>query len=71
MSILEAVSNANRRAQADAILSALGSTRWNRKRAAAQLNIDYKALLYKMKTLGIDREPATETNEAVLSARAS
>jgi two-component system, NtrC family, response regulator AtoC len=71
VSILEAVSNANRRAQADAILTALGATRWNRKRAAAQLNIDYKALLYKMKKLGIDQEPASETDDAVLSARAS
>ena len=36
----------------------LNSTRWNRKRAAALLNIDYKALLYKMKKLGLDDKPA-------------
>ena len=29
-------------------------TRWNRKQAAALLKIDYKALLYKMKKLGIE-----------------
>ena len=41
----------------DAILNALNRTRWNRKEAAAVLRVDYKALLYKMKKLGIDRKP--------------
>jgi len=35
-------------------MKALYSTPWNRKRAATLLGIDYKALLYKMKKLGID-----------------
>ena len=35
-------------------MKALYSTQWNRKRAAALLGVDYKALLYKMKKLGID-----------------
>jgi DNA-binding NtrC family response regulator len=30
------------------------ATRWNRKQASAMLQIDYKALLYKMKKLGLD-----------------
>jgi two-component system response regulator AtoC len=57
--ILEQVTKAKLQAETDAILSALNSTRWNRKRAAALLNIDYKALLYKMKKLGVDDKPAT------------
>jgi len=52
--ILELVTRAKLQAETEAILKALNSTRWNRKRAASMLNIDYKALLYKMKKLGID-----------------
>jgi len=37
----------------------LNATRWNRKEAAALLKIDYKALLYKMKKLGVEVKPAT------------
>jgi two-component system response regulator AtoC len=64
--ILEQVTKAKQQAETDAILAALNSTRWNRKRAAALLEIDYKALLYKMKKLGVEdrpvpMEPATET----------
>ena len=51
--ILEQVTQAKHQAEADAILSALNATQWNRKRAAAMLQIDYKALLYKIKKLGI------------------
>jgi two-component system response regulator AtoC len=58
MPVLEEVSKVNRQAETNAILAALDSTRWNRKRAAAILKIDYKSLLYKMKKLGIDRSPA-------------
>jgi two-component system, NtrC family, response regulator AtoC len=32
-------------------LKALEQTHWNRKRAAKQLQISYKALLYKLKQL--------------------
>jgi two-component system response regulator AtoC len=59
MPILEQVTNVKRQAETDAILAALGSTRWNRKQAAAMLKIDYKSLLYKMKKLGIDDPPAS------------
>jgi two-component system response regulator AtoC len=52
--ILEQVTMAKQQAERTAILGALNSTRWNRKQAAALLKIDYKALLYKMKKLGID-----------------
>ena len=59
--ILEQVTRAKHQAETDAILAALNTMRWNRKKAAALLKIDYKALLYKMKKLGInasDREGA-------------
>jgi len=55
--ILEQVVKAKQQAETDAILAALNSTRWNRKRAAGLLKIDYKALLYKMKKLGIEGKP--------------
>jgi two-component system response regulator AtoC len=45
---------ARKAAETDVIMKALYSTQWNRKRSAALLGIDYKALLYKMKKLGID-----------------
>jgi two-component system, NtrC family, response regulator AtoC len=51
--VLEEVSEANKRAEAEAILSALQSVHWNRKQAATLLNVDYKVFLYKMKKLGI------------------
>jgi two-component system response regulator AtoC len=52
--ILKQVNQAKEQAETDAILAALSSTRWNRKQAAQLLNIDYKALLYKMKKLSIE-----------------
>lgn len=50
---LEEVSEAKKQAEAEAILSALQSTHWNRKQAATLLKVDYKVFLYKMKKLGI------------------
>jgi two-component system, NtrC family, response regulator AtoC len=52
-SVLEEVARAKAEAEAAAILQVLESTHWNRKRAAEILNIDYKALLYKMRKLSI------------------
>jgi DNA-binding NtrC family response regulator len=40
-------------AEAEAIARALEETNWNRKQAAAQLQISYKALLYKIRQYGI------------------
>ena len=57
--ILQQVTKAKQQAEIEAILAALHSTRWNRKDAAALLKIDYKALLYKMKKLGVEVKPAT------------
>jgi two-component system response regulator AtoC len=52
--ILEQVTRAKRQAETEVILATLNSTRWNRKQAAVLLKVDYKALLYKMKSLGIE-----------------
>src|SRR5207253_450579 len=40
-------------AEAEAIAKALEETNWNRKQAAALLQISYKALLYKIRQYGI------------------
>ncbi len=63
--ILEQVIKAKEQAESEAIMSALNSTRWNRKQAAVLLKIDYKALLYKMKKLGLedDATPAADDSD--------
>ena len=53
-SVLKQVDLARKKAETAAIVAALNRTRWNRKRAAQLLNIEYKALLYKMKKLEIE-----------------
>jgi two-component system, NtrC family, response regulator AtoC len=59
-SILNGVNNAHRTAEAEVIIAALNAALWNRKQAAAFLKIDYKALLYKMKKLGIGEKKGVE-----------
>jgi DNA-binding NtrC family response regulator len=44
---------ASRSAESRLLLETLESVRWNRRQAAVQLNIDYKALLYKLQKHGI------------------
>lgn len=44
---------ASREAERELILKALARTRWNRKRAAQELQISYKSLLYKLKLIGV------------------
>jgi two-component system response regulator AtoC len=44
------------------ILSALEANRWNRKRAARDLRISYRALLYKIRQAGL---PAKRSSEAI------
>jgi two-component system, NtrC family, response regulator AtoC len=57
---LKAVAKAaSREAERELILRALQRTRWNRKRAAQELQISYKSLLYKLKQIGL---PNGETN---------
>ncbi len=43
-------------AEAEAIAKALDQTNWNRKQAAALLQISYKALLYKIRQYGIAQQ---------------
>jgi two-component system, NtrC family, response regulator AtoC len=43
---------ASRKTERELILQALQRTRWNRKRAASELRISYKSLLYKIKQIG-------------------
>ena len=56
---------ASREAERDLISKALERTHWNRKRAARDLQISYKSLLYKIKQIGLDRaHPETRIKEA-------
>jgi two-component system response regulator AtoC len=50
----EAAREASRKAEREMIAKALERTHWNRKRTARDLQVSYKALLYKMKQLGLD-----------------
>lgn len=45
---------ASRQTERDLISKALERTHWNRKRAAQQLQISYKSLLYKIKQAGLE-----------------
>jgi DNA-binding NtrC family response regulator len=45
---------ASRRTERELILKALEQTHWNRKRAARDLQISYKSLLYKIKQIGAE-----------------
>lgn len=53
-SLKAAARAASREAERDLILEALGRTRWNRRRAAQELQISYKSLLYKIKQIGLE-----------------
>ena len=52
VSLKEAAKAASREAERELILKVLTRTRWNRRRAAQELQISYKALLYKLKQIG-------------------
>jgi two-component system, NtrC family, response regulator AtoC len=54
ISLKEASRAASREAEKELILKALTRTRWNRRRAAQELRISYKALLYKLKQIGCE-----------------
>jgi two-component system, NtrC family, response regulator AtoC len=62
-SVLMEVARIKDEAEADAIRKALESAHWNRKRAARMLNIDYKALLYKMKKLNIGEDSSAAATQ--------
>lgn len=54
VSLKEAAKAASREAEKELILQVLTRTRWNRRRAAQELQISYKALLYKLKQIGCE-----------------
>ncbi len=58
ISLKQAARAASREAERELILSVLQKTRWNRRKAAECLQISYKALLYKVKQIGVE-----ETNK--------
>jgi two-component system response regulator AtoC len=53
-SLKAAARAASRQAERELISRALTRTHWNRKKAAQELQISYKALLYKLKQLGLE-----------------
>jgi two-component system response regulator AtoC len=61
VSIKVAAKQAARQAEHDMILMALRKTNWNRKRAAAMLQISYKAMLYKLKDVGLGKHSQAVT----------
>jgi DNA-binding NtrC family response regulator len=54
ISLKDAARAASREAEREIILQVLTKTRWNRRRAAQELQISYKALLYKLKQIGYE-----------------
>lgn len=54
ISLKAASKAASHQAEKELILKVLTRTRWNRRRAAAELQISYKALLYKLKQIGYE-----------------
>jgi two-component system response regulator AtoC len=59
VSLKQAARKASLQAERELILKTLGRTRWNRKRAAQELRISYKALLYKLKQIGLEDSAAS------------
>lgn len=64
-SLKETSRAASRAAEKDLIVRVLTRTRWNRKRAAEELKISYKALLYKLKQMGVHDPNASPNGEAL------
>ncbi len=59
VSLKQAARAASRAVEKDLILKVLTRTRWNRRRAAEELQISYKALLYKLKQIGYSEYEAS------------
>ncbi|MGB2604912.1 MAG: sigma 54-interacting transcriptional regulator [Candidatus Sulfotelmatobacter sp.] len=59
IALKQAARAASREAEKEIILRALTRTRWNRRRAAQELQISYKALLYKLKQMGCSEYEAS------------
>jgi two-component system response regulator AtoC len=54
-SLKDVARQAARNAEREAIAKVLEDTRWNRVKAAKLLRISYRALLYKIKDVGLDQ----------------
>jgi two-component system response regulator AtoC len=63
-SLKDVAREASREAERALILTTLERTHWNRKRSARELQISYKALLYKLKQLGLDSTRGSEPSRA-------
>lgn len=66
-SLKTAARAASVRAERSLILEALERTHWNRKRAARELQISYKSLLYKIKQIGVSSEKQQEGRKSEVS----
>lgn len=58
-SLKDAARAASRQAEREMIMKVLARTRWNRKRAAQELQISYKSLLSKLKQIGLQDSEAS------------
>ena len=58
-----AISQTVRKLEARIILNALHANNWNRKKAARSLDISYRALLYKLKEVGIPQRRSSSTTK--------
>ena len=65
LSLKQTARAASLQAERELILSTLSQTRWNRKRAAKELQISYKALLYKLRQTGLDSRDVSHRVEGV------
>jgi two-component system response regulator AtoC len=50
---IDHLARASREVESKLLLETLAAVRWNRRQAAAKLNVDYKAFLYKLQKHGI------------------
>jgi two-component system, NtrC family, response regulator AtoC len=67
VSLKEAAKAASREAEKELILRVLTRTRWNRRRAAQELQISYKALLYKLKQIGSEAKDTELSRSAEMA----
>jgi DNA-binding NtrC family response regulator len=62
LSLKQASRAASLQAERELISEVLASTGWNRKQAARELRVSYKALLYKIKQTGMENTPTGRRN---------
>ena len=59
-----------RKLEARIILNALHANNWNRKKAARSLDISYRALLYKLKEVGIPQRRSSSAGKREVDDKA-